>query len=193
MNKVSILIIIMMTICMSCGTDNLSPNEYIEYVERKDGDFKEKFTGEEYTLEIFHTPKEYLALKDSIVKGKSYFKSLESYGNMMYFNMTLKSNDGNDLLKRHAKDAQEVQRKVYYFSYDIKKDISLIFDGEIYPCEMFHFERSYDLKKDERNMIVGFYINEKPEGKASVRLSSTFMDFEAYADIIMNNSVKLKI
>lgn len=67
-----------------------------------------------------------------------------------------------DLISHGVHNNAELQQKLYYLSYRMQDAIYLERSGERYPCVLYHFQRSYDLK-GSRTFMLGFSAGEKGE------------------------------
>lgn len=83
---------------------------------------------------------------------------------MLYYDLRISlEGDKTDILKYGTSDEQAYNQKLYYFSYHFQEDIYIEQGGKRFDCELFHFERSYDLT-NTRTFILAF---EMPRGTES--------------------------
>jgi hypothetical protein len=65
-------------------------------------------------------------------------------------------NDGKDnVLTYNCITEEDIENKLYYFSYRFQYDIHLEENGIVLPCVLYHFERSLDLV-NSRTFLLGF-------------------------------------
>lgn len=150
--------ILLMSVCMLFAgcQKSYTRSEYIHWVEGSDsGCMVEKEVGD-FKFRVQYKPSAYQVLKSKSVKSKEDFEgSVSKWESSLVFLMQLGLKNGEDLLGYNVSSMENKQRLIYYLSYDMGKQIYIEQGDKKVYCDMFHFERSYDLKK-WRNFNLGF-------------------------------------
>lgn len=86
---------------------------------------------------------------------------IEELKGMDYFEFTIRLvSETGELLKHNLSSTADYSSRVQYFAFDMQRDIQIKHgDEELQPCELFHFERTYDVAPYAR-FLLGF---KKPE------------------------------
>lgn len=166
MRSISALyLILLFSLCLalsSCKEYNLTPDEYIEELEKTDnGLHKEKTIGE-YTFSLQYMPLNYIALLEWKKANQEDFSSVKkSLEGIEHFTLRIASSDQKTPVLRVGRQSQEeFQAKLDYFSYHFQNDLYLIEGNDTIKSSWCHFERSYDLTPYE-NFIIGFKRKEE--------------------------------
>lgn len=143
---------VLLLMTTSCSGE-LEPGEYVAWVEDyKNGLHVKKPLGD-YVFDIQYKPADYIGLQrgsDELKEGR------ENIDNLQYFTLKLSMKDGSaDIISHDAYNKAEIQKRLYYFSYSFQNDIYMEENGVRLPCQLFHFERSYDLKPG-RTFVMAF-------------------------------------
>jgi hypothetical protein len=113
----------------------------------------------EYTFDLQYKPSTYLLLQQQPPNGLEANvdpAALTAFEEMQYYTLTVGLSDlKTDFIDYHVSNVADQQRKLYYFSYSFQHHIYVEEGGIKYPCLLFHFERSYDLKPT-RTFVLGF-------------------------------------
>jgi hypothetical protein len=140
----------------------LSPFEYVSWCrDENNGLHKSKELGE-LTFSLQYKPCEYIVCieqkKEHIEKSQLY-KELEELQGLDYydFRITLASGQG-ELLKHGLSSIQEYNERIDYFAFRMQHDIKLIAGKDTLGCQLFHFERSYDVSP-EAVFLLGFPVS----------------------------------
>lgn len=144
----------------SCNT-SLSPEKYSEWATSLESGLSKTLSSEGYDYNIKYEPLPLVALKrnGSDIEKEELDKFLSDAKGTHYFLMEVSVTTGEDLITYQAISHAEMQRKIHYFAYRLQGDISFRMGKETFPCDIFHFERSFDLKPS-RTFVIGFNSNE---------------------------------
>jgi hypothetical protein len=82
---------------------------------------------------------------------------------MEYFDLYIRSDKG-DFIKKQSSSEEDFYNRLYYYSFSFADDIKLIQGNDTLACNLFHFERDYDLGKEKR-FLLGFESKEKSDNK----------------------------
>jgi hypothetical protein len=140
-----------------CGPSQLPPVEYARWISDYAHGIHKKKEIKPYVFDVQLKPHDFIILNEfrgQINDSASYMKRKRELGGMQYFDLKI-SSAGGDLIKSGASSEAEYQQRLYYFSFDFQKDISLMDGDKMLPCGLFHFERSYSLSAT-RNFVLGF-------------------------------------
>lgn len=159
------LLPVLITFNSSCKSE-LDKEEYVSWIEDYENGLHVTRDVGEYNFDLQYKPSEYLEIQTAAYTPIG--NEEEGKNNMQYYTLTVSLNSKrSDLINHDVKNAQEKAEKLYYLSYQFANDIFIEENGERFPCQLFHFERSYDLKPS-RTFVLGFE-NPKAES-ASARL-----------------------
>ena len=124
----------------------LNPIEYVKWVRQND--VQEQQRGE-ITYSLQHKPHDYIVCMEvgSEQINKDQRKTImNDLGYLEYFDLRIGLVNGTEeFLKYHLSDKEEYNRRVKYYAFDFKNDISLISNSDTLHPVLFHFERAYDL------------------------------------------------
>jgi hypothetical protein len=157
-SRITILLICILGLLISsCKPKELSIPEYLSWVTDTDHGLHIVKTSGDLICDIQFKPAEYIASKEALHKQdpKAFYEQrLQQLSGMDYIDLTLYSNSA-DFMKSGVETSQDYQQHLYYFSFGFQNDIKLKSAADVQSCEMYHFERSYDLKKGKR-FLLGF-------------------------------------
>lgn len=96
---------------------------------------------------------------------------------MVYLVMNIYPVAGNKSILQDGIASQgEYYKRLDYFNYKMKQDLSLNIGEETYPAVVYSFERSYELSKYSR-VLVGFDVSgSKDERDMTLSYDGTFMN-----------------
>ncbi len=141
--------------CTGCGP--IAPEEYRQWVEDPDNGLVQHKEAGDYRYELQYRPLAYSALQHYGPSMQS--AELDTYtkenGGLQYLELKLSPKNGKDLLQFGAQSEEDLQRRAYHFSYRMQERIFLEQQGQRFPCVLYHFERSFDLKPG-RTFLLGF-------------------------------------
>jgi hypothetical protein len=96
----------------------------------------------DFVFDLQYLPEEYLRLmKNEMIKWDD-----QSYTGFQQYQLSITMNGEKDNL-HNSMTEEEIENKLYYFSYRFQYDIHLEESGVMLPCVLYHFERSLDLAK----------------------------------------------
>ncbi|MBY0425709.1 MAG: hypothetical protein K2Q22_08745 [Cytophagales bacterium] len=117
-------------------------------------------------FDVLYTPSAYVLVKE--LRGRK-LDSMQFIARMAELDgmdfITLKLSDSKtDLIDDPSFGPQEINERLHYFSYSLQNDMAMEYENQVLPCQIFHFERSYDLTS-VKTFTLGF---EKPKGVGNV-------------------------
>jgi len=183
---ISLLLLICFFFCMY--KKEVNDSEYIQWIEdENNGMLKSKQMGD-FLLEAKYRPINYeKALLTS--RGTPVTEEMTE-DDFYYFTLKVSLENGSgDLTEWNAKDMTEVQRNIYYLSFLMQNDISLVDGNDTLKCVHYVYERSFDLG-NFKIFNIGFdpvnwstetkslIINSKYFGTVPVKFKFKKSDFE---------------
>jgi hypothetical protein len=128
----------------------LDPGEFIQWTQDPaNGHYKETKM-EELTFSVTHKPADYIICmeqKSELIPMNVSQQRKEELKGLEQYEIKIALNEGSgELLKHQLGSVAEYSDRVNYFAFKMQKDITMQTDkGEIVPCTLFHFERTYDV------------------------------------------------
>lgn len=161
---------------LSCSRD-LGPQEFIRWVNDAGNGLHVVKESGEYTFNLQYLPAAYMVLQqEPALRGTAFQKAVEEAAGMQYYTLTINpTGAGADFIKDGSVSPEELQRKLYYFSYLFQQDIHVEENGETIPCVLYHFERSGDVKTS-RTFVLGFEDHAHTSKEARVVISSPWLN-----------------
>jgi hypothetical protein len=145
--------------CFACRS-SLDVREYVHYVESPDNGLRiEKEAGHLKFISQYK-PVEYLALQnDPAHNPANVSKETEELQGFHYFTFRITSKNGTPVLES-KENTEEHFQKLNYAEFSLQRDFSLVEGNDTLPCEIYHFERSYNLSPFS-NFILAFPAKNK--------------------------------
>lgn len=152
-------------------TSSLDQPAYVRWVEDPSHGLRVQQTVNDYVLELQYKPTDYVALQ-RLNRGSdtnhtlSFNQVRNELASLQYYTFTVRTHDSaNDLLRYGT--AEEKQRLLYYLSYELQYALHLEEQGQLLPCALYHFERSYDIKQTH-TIVLGFAQSDTPGPTATL-------------------------
>lgn len=139
----------------------LDRKDYIKWVDDQAHGLNQLKQVDEFTFELKYTPLEYVIAQrypQSCQDKKLYTQKLNEIKGLQYYELSIDSKKG-DLIEAYAASQEEINQRLYYFSFGFQNDITLQEGKKEQPCVLFHFVRSYDLK-NQRKFLLGFQMSD---------------------------------
>jgi len=150
----------------------------MQWVESRDNPLHITQTEGEYLFDLQYQPAEYVYLQRINARDVSAqwdTAALKDIEGMQYYTLTIGLTDPRlDFLNHQVANPSQKGEKLYYFSYTFPQDIYLVDNNRKLPCELFHFERSYDLKPS-RTFVLGFENPHKQSEEATLVVQSPWI------------------
>lgn len=131
------------------SSQELLPKTFVQWIQNPENGLRKEKTIDDMVFSAQYKPYEYIVcmeerteeIEDSILKSK-----MNELNEMQYFDfkMMLKE-EQKELLKYKITSQDEYDKRVKYFAFQMQQDIQLIEGNDTLSCELFHFERAYDL------------------------------------------------
>jgi hypothetical protein len=168
-------IIVLQVAFVKCGIvrQELSPAEYVQWIESEDNGIRTSKTINGYTFDLQYKPAEYVVLRESSMElptPASLNSEMQALSDMQYFTLRISKEGDEDLLEDDVSSPDEFSSRLVYFTGAMQNDIYLVESGDTLPCALFHFERTYSV--DTRStFLIGFLktkVSTDTDGKTFV-------------------------
>lgn len=150
------------SIISSCGPKKIPLNEYMAYIENVENGYKVKNETDKIEMTVQFRPPEYKIIKSfgwNEIDYQTHQTLMQEYDNGLEFLFTIRPKENIDLLKVDF-SSMDSRNRIKYLSSDAQKDFKLINGKDTLNCDMYHFERLYNL--DSRiQFLIGFSKPEK--------------------------------
>jgi len=128
----------------------LTPKEYVKWVkEPENGLVKEKKMNE-LQFSLYHLPSAYMVcneIKNEKISKQQFVSIAAQYEDFEYYMLKIEAMGFNqELAKFQLQSTQEYEERIKYFAFAMQQDIYIETEnGNSFPCEIFHFERIYNI------------------------------------------------
>lgn len=163
-------------IILFCGCEHREKEKiYIDAIESTKGEARIVRQVGDYVLDMQYQPIEYRAFRELGIKpGETSFQQyIDERQGMEYFLLKISRKDGGDLAEIGGKGAE--QQMIYYMSFGMQQDIYLETENNKKACDLYHFERSYDLKGG-RSFVLGFDSAIGKDSEVTIVVDSDVLD-----------------
>jgi hypothetical protein len=147
----------------ACRPSALPEDKYLNWMkDQKNGCHKVKKVGD-ISLEVQYKPTDFVMAEEidgRMLSAQEYSNRKKEIDGLQYFDLRIKDNSG--LIEGETGSKQEMNERLYYFSYEFENDLTLIDGNDTLPCVLYHFERTYNLK-NTRNFVIGFEKKNRKE------------------------------
>jgi len=153
---------------------------YVNWVQDFENGLHCKERVGDFVFDLQYIPGEYLKL----MENKTFELDNHLNAGFQQYQLSITVPESEDNLLTHNSIAeQDIESKLYYFSYRFQYDIHLEENGVMLPCVLYHFERSLDLA-NSRTFLLGF------ENRDSL---STEADLIIQSDQFSESVIRLRI
>lgn len=167
-NKLLISLVLFSLTLYSCGPDKIPLNEYMAHIENVENGLKVKKDLELVEMVVQFRPPEYKIIKSfgwNEIDYETHINLMQEYENGLEFLFTIKPKENIDLLKTDF-NSMNSRNRIKYLSSDAQNDFLLVNGNDTLKCDMYHFERLYNL--DSRlQFLLGF---SKPEKVKDIKI-----------------------
>jgi len=171
--RVNSLIFVCIFLLYACQKSSLKPSDYIKWVEDEKNGLKKTKVVSSFKATAQYQPKSYIVAKEEHTDdlSKSVFdKRIEELGQMEYFKLELSVESANtktNITNYNVNDENAFEQRLQYLSFGMRRDIVLVVGLDTFPCLLYHFERSYDLRPS-RNFLLAFDAADKKTDKTLI-------------------------
>lgn len=154
-----LLCLILLSLLMACGKQELVPSDYMEWVHDPTNGLVKKKTIHPLEVEVLFKPLDYIIVNEqrtNTIDPSVYKERQLALKGMQYYTLKLGiEGDQYDVTNYEVRTASEQQARLAYLSFSLQRAIKLVENGDTLNCQLFHFERSYDLTP-YRTFVLGF-------------------------------------
>ena len=154
-----LLVLLILSGLAACGKQALQPSDYVKWVNDPDNGLIKKKTIHPLEVEVLYKPIDYVIaneLRTNDIAAETYNNRRAALGSMLYYTLKLGIEGGQeDVTNYGVSNASAQQERLAYLSFSLQKDIQLVEAGDTLNCQLFHFERAYDLVP-YRTFVLGF-------------------------------------
>jgi hypothetical protein len=158
--KIRQFVVIFLSSCIffGCARKDLSPLEYVKWVEAESHGLNLKKQIGEFEFGLQYKPHDYIALmekKDENISSYDLNKRVAELGGLDYYTFRISSSKSKEILSAGISSENEYYQRLEYFMSPMQDDISMVIGKDTIPCTLFHFERTYGLTP-YCNFVMGF-------------------------------------
>ena len=150
----------------------LKPLDYVTYVRREENGLRKVKVIDDITFTAQYKTLPYIVCMEqqsAVIKDSIFYKSIAELKGMRYFDLTIKVNNGaGEILKYDLASAKQYKDRIDYFAFKMQSDIVLVEGKDTLRCDLFHFERTYDVSP-ESVFVLGF-SEQKPIISSDLKL-----------------------
>lgn len=142
---------------ISCSNKELLPSEYVTWVNDEANHLLKRKTVHPLIVEVLYKPIPYIIANEkrtNAISKVAYETRKKELEGMQYFTLKLSTVEG-DITNYGVTNKAEQDERFNYLSFAMKRDIKLIDGKDTLPCQLFHFERAYDLVS-YRSFVLAF-------------------------------------
>lgn len=151
-------------ILLSCSSQQ-TERDYVSWIKDVDNGLHVVEHRGAYKIDVQFTPADYVWLQNRNM-SKAGLETLQ------YYTITITPQDASfNLVSFQASNESERQKRLYYFSYLFQNDLTVKENGTVFPCVMFHFERTSDMIQS-RTFVLGFEKDLKNAEESEVIINS---------------------
>lgn len=136
-------LVLLATLMMVACTTGLTPEAYREWVKSPENGLRVRKEANGILLDWQYQPVDLMLLNRGLRGGEAVTDSLRrDMAVVQYYQLTLRTKDGAEILPRFGTSVEEKQRTQYYFSYLLERDVVLEEQEQKLPCVLYHFDKS---------------------------------------------------
>ena len=164
-----IVIALLSCFCFLGCQKTISPKELTQFLKNPSNGLRKTKTIGVLQLELIYQPASLTILNEhhgQSMDSENFNKQLKELEEQESFLFRLKIDDGHNksIANYNVRNESERQQRLYYLSYQMKKDIYLVMGKDTLPPMLYHFEGTFDLAP-HRAFMVAF---EKPKNNEAL-------------------------
>ena len=194
MSRLFLLIVVFLIV--SC-TNNLDRKDYLKWSKDYSHNIHKKKTVNHIFFDLQYKSSEYMAISENMEKEKIGEQDIRAYDDLQNFELNIGAEDkSKDILEYGLENKAQIDKRLYYLSFPIQKDLLLIEGKDTLHCVMYHFLRSYDISK-KRTLFISFEKSKGNKGPKTFIFNSD--EFEtgpvkiAFEEKDLNELAKIKL
>jgi hypothetical protein len=141
------LLLGIMLIAAGCGHKQLSPEDFIRYIDHDARGLIAKETVGDFTVSASYRPWQYEMIRSVGTSDRAALEqALGREDSMQYILLRIESADQKkDVLTLGVADEEEYHKRAAYLTASVQDDIVLVDGNDTLPCIGHHWEQSYGL------------------------------------------------
>lgn len=153
--------------------NELSIREFDAWIRDYDNGLHVKKESGHYLFDIQYQPAELVVSQQhDFSSEEEYLKLVRNQSNLQRYILTVSLKDKDaDFINQQVNDLTEKQQLLYYFSYRFQDDVYLEESKRSFPCALYHFERSSDLK-NSRTFVLAFETPDEHAKESEIVITS---------------------
>lgn len=163
----------LLTLMLGACRNELSVQEFDAWMRDYDNGLHVKKESGHYLFEVQYQPVEWIVSQQHDFSSEDeYLKLVRNQSNLQRYILTVSLKDKNaDFINQQVNDLAEKQQLLYYFSYRFQDDVHLEESKRSFPCALYHFERSSDLK-NSRTFVLAFEATNEDTKESEIVIES---------------------
>ncbi len=130
-------------------TQSLTPLEYVKWVKSSESGLVKVKTINDLKFSMYHLPTAYMICNDAkdekLTQQKVVSLALQ-YQDYEYYMLRIEAPQFNqEFVKYQVSSPTEYEKRIEYYAFSMQHDIVLETENMTIPCEIFHFERIYNI------------------------------------------------
>lgn len=143
----------------SACKNEVLPSELVGYVANPENGLHKIKTVGDLKVDLQYKPLAYMIsneLRKNDIPQSAFQQRASELDGLQYYNLKLSVDQpGKDITNYEVYDDAAQQNRLYYLSFGMKQDISLVQGQDTLKPVLYHFERSFNLTK-HRTFVVAF-------------------------------------
>ncbi len=147
--------------------------DYLEWVRNPENGLRKEKEIDELGFQLQYKPYEYIiCLEERVneIPDTLLQKKLAELEGVQYYDLKISLKEGEgEILKFNISSADQYNKRVKYFAFEMQNDIQLVEGNDTLPCLLYHFERTYDVAPS-CTILLGFNYDKTKAGKQKTLL-----------------------
>jgi hypothetical protein len=173
---------------LSCGERELTPLEYVKWVENPENGLVVKKQMGNYNFLLQYQPIAYNVLNElqkEEVEAAVLQKEIESKEGLQYLTIKMSTIQKKPIFS--GKNLTDSIRS--YLNYQIKKDFYLLEGGDTLPCQLFHYENTNGMTPYDA-FVLGFKPSQTKLNDKKFLFKANIIDVEQVEMEIKNSAIQ---
>lgn len=146
-------------ISFSSQKDNVYlPYDLVQAIKSGKTNLTKTFKKDGIEFKLTLLPSDYMVaneIKSNTISDIEYDKLLAKYNDAAYFLLQVRTDDAQEYAKFNITNGQsEYGERIQYLSFDMQNDITFRTQDSLFPCDLFHFERSFGINQEDRFLLA---------------------------------------
>jgi hypothetical protein len=158
---IQIVFLLPLLLFTSSCDNSLSEKNYVSWIEDQTNGLHVVKEFDDFVFDVQYQPNDFLWLQSNKKENSSRASQVDE--SQQYLLKIVSENLNADWIKTGS--SNEIQNKLYYFSYLFQNDIFIEEEGTILPCTMVHFEQGQ--RTSATKIFLLSFENKFPDSKTS--------------------------